>query len=329
MKTQSIRLSIGITIFVVLMLCVSIAFATNAASIQKEAAVQKLQSMGILEGELELIEQRKDINGALQYEYQDQKYTYIIAADSGDMVFAKMNSDKLDNLVIKASSIEAVALGEAQQLAQKTLSSAFPSYQLKDISLEAFTGNGNPIDYVIYTIEEKHDDIIVNRAVVSIGIDGSVTSFGGTNNSLSDFDDSGKFTQEQIQSIIYDYFAQNKSGFEKSMQPTLESTFDIKLDQEKDVLIDADEWILPDGINSIEEYKAEKLPDYKLYLNSIKDMKFDKIYREKYNDTIVWCASFSLRSNWGDAESILNPYIVARVDAKTGQIVDIISTDSN
>lgn len=326
MKAQSIRLTIVVAIFVVLMLCVSIAFAANPASIQKEAAVEKIQSMGILEGELKFIEQRQDIKGELQYEYQDQKYTYIIAADSGDIVFAKMNSDKLDSLVMKASSLKAVALEEAQQLAQKTISSAFPSYKTEDVEIESITGNGNPIDYVIYTIEERHDDIIVNRAVISIGIDGSVTSFGGTNNSLSDFDGTDRYTGEQIRSLIYGYFARNKSDFEKAMQPTFEPSTDKTTAQNKDLPTDTDEWILPDGIESIEDYKEEKLPDYKLYLSSIKDMEFDEIYREKYNDTIVWCASFSLRSSWGDVESILNPYVVVRVDAKTGTVVDIIST---
>ena len=85
--------------------------------------------------------------------------------------------------------------------------------------------------------------------------------------------------------------------------------------------------ILPDGVKSIDDVVEEQLPEYKLYLNTVKDLNNIKMNREVHNGKVVWFANFTISTSWGEVDSMFNSMISMEIDAMTGEIIEVLSTD--
>lgn len=287
---------------------------------EAEHAKQSISNLGISEGELKFVGQKENSYGKKQYTYTDNIYTYILDANSSEVVFTKLNTDKMKQLTEKASGITPTDREKTDLKIKGTIKKLFLDYNLDYTTVNIITDNGSPLDYILYEIEEKHGNIVVNRAVIGYGIDGSLTSFGGTHNKLDDFKGSDNYSEAQIINIAYDYLASNKSKIEAAMIPSEDSGTDMKTYND-------DEVVPPDGIKSIDEVVEVKLPEYKLELNNYKDLKDISIMKEMFNGSIVWKVNFTLNTSWGKVDSIFNPLINMKIDAMTGNIIEVISTD--
>ena len=305
-----------VTVFV--SIAVAVAGTPNVTG--SESVQQAIVDLGVTEGDINLIDEHENAYGDKQFTYADDKYTYYMDAASSELIFAVMNSDKMTVLVENALEITPLEIAKADELFASELQKLFPQYDIKNLTVNVITDNGSPIDYFIYEAQEISGDIVVNRANISFGIDGSLTSFGGTYNKLDDFEGSDKYNKDEIALIAYNYLLSIKEEVEKAMIPSEDTGADIKTNGGEGV-------ILPDGVKSIDDVVEEQLPEYKLYLNSVADLDNIAINREMHNGKVVWFANFTIKTSWGEVDSIFNPMISMEIDAMNGEIIEVLSTD--
>ena len=86
--------------------------------------------------------------------------------------------------------------------------------------------------------------------------------------------------------------------------------------------------VLPDGVKIGEEFKTEQLPQLEVYLNSVDDMNVSSVEKMVYQDTVAWLVEFSVNSSWGKFDEALNPFLHVYIDAATGEVLEMNSTDA-
>ena len=88
-----------------------------------------------------------------------------------------------------------------------------------------------------------------------------------------------------------------------------------------------DGFVLPDGVNSLDEVVEQKLPDYKILVNSNKDLTGINMVKEMYRGSVVWVVEFTLNTSWGEVDDMFNGLVLMIIDAQTGDVLEVASTD--
>ena len=126
---------------------------------------------------------------------------------------------------------------------------------------------------------------------------------------------------EDAAEIVLNYMIENVDTLEQKAKESMGG------DVAGEVLIATEDMVLPDGVKVGDTFTVDKLPAYRLFIKSKKDMLNPSVMRIMYQGNVAWEVTFSAQSSWGEYDEVFNPCFTAYVDVQRGEILEITATD--
>lgn len=306
---------------VVVLILSSFCSAHEPVSAPDEIDCQEVKSLGLSSGALKLIGESKDAGGNTVQKLCDDRYTYFFDPAKREVRVIIANDDVMEKIVDDASGLSMQLVPAADNDIMNVIRKFFPEYDLDAVKVDVDTESGSPIEFFQYTIREYKDDVQINKAQISISIDGQVTFVHGSHNRIGESEDYSKISSSDAIDIAFSYLTKAKSEYEEKMNPHLDEA------SAEEYIIATEDMLLPDGVKVGDTFKPEKLPAYKIFLDGKNDMNVIRNEKLMYGDTVAWLVEFTVRTSWGEYDSIFDPLIHIYVDASTGDVLEMNMTD--
>ena len=155
---------------------------------------------------------------------------------------------------------------------------------------------------------------------MSLAFNGQITVVSGSHNTKEDFYTRSTINADEAVEFAVAYIIENKEKLER------QNVSDDSEVRDEEIFATAD-MILPDGVNPGDTFRVEKLPAYKIQINDTSDIMDPSAIKTMYKGNPVWEVGFSVKTSWGDYDELLNSYLTIYVDAQSGRVIDMVSTD--
>ncbi len=312
-------------VLVAFLLCIIV--LTTIVLTKPSGALEKntiLTEIPIQTGELRLVEERKDVAGNTIQIWNDEKYSYYYNETDGNVNVISANTNTMEEIVksAKGLSLEQVPSLNTETLVRDILNDFFPEYNLDSIKTVIDTESGNPIELFQFKIKEYYNDILLNTASISLSYDGQLTFLHGSHNTIDTKKDYSVYEESNIIELAFKYLQSKKEQIEYDINSGFNSS------GEEEYYIATEDMVLPDGVKIGDVFKTEKLPLYEMVLNSVDDMNVSSVEKMAYKNTVAWLIEFSVNTSWGKYTKALNPLIHLYIDAATGEVLEMNSTDA-
>lgn len=319
LKNKKAKIFLPVVVLLCTLLFVALVSANPTGVVGKN---EKIAEIPIQTGELRLIEERKDVAGNVIQIWEDDTYSYYYDVTSNKIGVISANTKKMEAIVKNAGDISAGYIPSVDTDISGFLKDFFPEYDPESIEIELDTESGNPIEWFQYTVKEHYRDILQNTAHISLSYDGQLTFLQGSHNSIDRTIDYWAYNEQDAIRLAFMYLQSKKDDLEHEINTELQTSGNEKY------LIATEEMVLPDGVKIGEEFKTEQLPQLEVYLNSVDDMNVSSVEKMVYQDTVAWLVEFSVNSSWGKFDEALNPFLHVYIDAATGEVLEMNSTDA-
>lgn len=293
----------------------------EAASSSNETDCQAVMDLGLSTGNLRLVEERKDAVGNTIQLLRDDYYSYFFDPMKNEVIVVTANDNIMEQITKNASTLSMELVPGVDNDIISYVSKFFPEYNLDDVKIDLDTESGSPIEFFQYTIREYENDIQVNKAQISFSYDGQLTFIYGSHNQLDEGKDYSKISASDAVGIAFSHLTKTKNAYEEGMNSSLAE------DAAEEYITATDDMILPDGVKVGDTFRLERLPTYEIFIDDQNDMNVIKNEKLVYEDTVAWLVEFTVRTSWGEYDSIFNPLIHIYVDASTGDVLEINMTD--
>lgn len=318
-KSKKTKIILPVIVFLCTVIFAVLASANPTGTIENN---EKLAEIPIRTGELRLIEERKDIAGNVIQIWEDDKYSYHFDVANNDVRVISANTERMEAIVKSAGDLSIGEIPNVDTDISGILKDFFSEYDLDSIKTEIDTESGNPIEWFEFTVKEYYKDILQNTAHISLSYDGQLTFLQGSRNTIDKTKDYWVYNEQDVVELAFKYILSKKDDWESDINS------ELKNPGEAEYFIATEEMVVPDGVKIGEEFKTERLPQYEIYLNSIDDMKVSDVEKMVYGDTVAWLVEFSVNTSWGNFDEVLNPFIHLYIDATTGEVLEMNSTDA-
>lgn len=295
---------------------------TVRESSEVSAAMSKaISSLDLQEGELTVVSQMKGAKGNTILICEDNNYSYYVNESTNEVVVVSMNTRMMEKKVASAPEVSSLSTKQSDAIIQEVITKYFPEYDPKNLVVDVDSESGSPIEYYRYSVSEIQDDIQINRALISLSYDGQLTLLYGSHNSIDSSKNYSAISQDDAKSVAFEYMMNQKE--------TLEKNVDFSNTVEEEIIVATEDMILPDGVSVGDEFVLERLPNFQIKLNSIEDMDFIQVKKVVYNDTVAWFLEFIVDTSWGEYDTIFNPLVHVYIDASTGKVLEMNTTDGD
>ena len=325
--SKLIKSIVGILVLV-LLLSMSLLLAGASSPKAKsdettEIDCKEIMALGLSKGSIRLIEERNDVAGNVIQHFVDDQYSYYFSPSERKVLVIVANDALMERIVRDASGLSMKIVPAVDNDIMSCIEKFFPEYNLETVIIDLNTESGSPIEFFQYTIRDFHNDIQTNSAQISFSIDGQLTFVYGSHNRLDASKDYSKISDSEAIRIACTYLVDKKTELENA------ANADASKQTSDEYIIATEDMVLPDGVKVGDTFKIEKLPIYEIFINTSDDM--DVITNQKlvYNDTVAWLVEFTIKTSWGEIDTIFNPLVHIYVDATTGKILEMNMTDGS
>lgn len=303
------------------MLLTGFSSAKEYGGVQNKIECQEVMDLGLNSGTLRLVEERKDAIGNTIQIMRDDCYTYYYDTERKEVIVITINDSIMEKIVKDASDISMERIPLVDIDVMRYIKEIFPKYHLDTIKIDLDTESGSPIEFYRYTVHEYQDDIQTNRAQLSFSIDGQLTFVYGSHNEIDESKNYSRINEYDAIKIAYSYLVDKKDQYEKAMNANYSEH-----DSEK-LITATEDMVLPDGVKVGETFELERLPVYEIFISSPDDMNISMNQKVVYGDTVAWLVEFTVKTSWGDVDPLFNPLFHVYVDAETGKVIELNTTD--
>ena len=294
---------------------------SNAKSKNELEEYKAIGALGLRKGELKVVEEQPNIQGDIIQKLSDDSYSYFYDTKKDAVIVISANDQAMDKIIKNAPEDFMVGLSETKIDIKKYVNKFFPEYDLENIKVELDMSSGSPVESYRYKISDYQDNVQINNAQMSFSYDGQLTFVYGTHNIIGDFVTYNTISEQKAISIAFSHLFSLKKEIED------EANKNYTTENNSKEIIATEDMMLPDGINPGDSFVQEKLPWYQIYLNNISDMNVLKCEKIIYENTVVWLVEFTVKTSWGDIDTIFNPLMHVYVDAQSGNVLEMNSTD--
>ena len=244
-------------------------------------------------GELNLEYENVDVWGRPQIVYADDKYFYVVDAKSNKLISAYLNPDVLDSLLVEQ---EILTADQYTKLAKNYFAKGFKAFNQDTTEYICVLGHGNEnyLEGAEVTVFDRQGNSLVNTGSISFTQNGTIKYIGGTNNSINDFDNTDFYNEESIKRMVFEVLAKGLPNANLPEKQPVEITGEVV-----------------------------EMPVYELFVDSIEDINFARLEKEKYGDTVAWYVLAKVNTSWGEIDPLLNDTYSFIIDAKSGEILAI------
>ncbi len=277
-----------------------------------EAITTEIQALEISRGELKLVAEQQNHWGDQRLICQDDNYQYFIDAESSKVVSMVLNSERLDKLANLSTDIRTAK--DYTALVYSYTDTFLRSFGKNTMKIESHINAENPVEYVSFEIIDQVGDCLVNTGYMSFAIDGTLVVFGGTSNTIDDFKDSDKLSKSMIKDIVFKELIDINSEMKtQGANSTVAETEKIDPPLREGDINPEDEQIGKEPVET---------PPFEIYIKSVNDVNFKKIYKTIYNGSVVWTVEAQVYTSWGKIDEIFNYIFCFKVDANNGNIIE-------
>lgn len=244
-----------------------------------------------------------DAYGNKQVSCRDDRYIYTFDADN-HLISARICDELIDSCIFNQSG----KVVNYEDVLEKCMASCLTAFDPKTTSVRV-----EQSDYEIDLIlNDRRGDCLVNTGAVDMTNDGVLLYVGGTCNSISDFSKENIIRRDEAIEIVVNALFSYKEYIEQNGLP-------VDMDYEAD----PPDMVQPDIMDETEESAMVPTPEFKLLFDSAEDISILLCEKQIENKRVIWVVQAKVDTSWGELDPMLNFIYEYRVDATSGEILEI------